>query len=100
MRLLYAVFVPNERYINQGGIVCPILKTFPYQPDRPQEVATMLTLILIIPVVLHALLPVLEELDNLVFAFRAVMNSWPGIVALISVTAWQTYRWYRDRYIG
>ncbi len=49
---------------------------------------------------LYALSCLIEGIESLFAAIHAVMSSWPGIIAVVAVTAWMTYRWYRDRYIA
>ncbi len=63
-----------------------------------EEVATMSVIVFL--VALYALANVIEGLDILFSAIHAVMSSWPGIIAVVAVTAWMTYRWYRNRYIA
>ncbi len=51
-------------------------------------------------VILYVFSSVFRWMDHFFSAFRSVLNSWPGILAVVAVSAWLAYRWYRDRYIS
>ncbi len=49
---------------------------------------------------LYILSTVLEGISSFFSSLHAILTSWPGIVAVVAVTAWLSYRWYRDRYLS
>ncbi len=56
-------------------------------------------LLIVALVSLYALASVLEGMEILFAAMRAVMSSLPGTIITVAATAYLTYRWYRRRYI-